>query len=129
MFFRRHWPGLINIILPMSKTLIIGVMIAVLNIFNSAIYAQNDRPSYAERLGVPKGAKVVIFHVDGAGMSVNSKAIEHMQPGVAMFIVHSTAVTDDWRKISHSGDSRLADMQAMMDPELREYIRLHGIIL
>ena len=57
------------------------------------------------------------------------EAIEHMQPGVAMFIVHSTAVTDDWRKISHSGDSRLADMQAMMDPELREYIRSHGIIL
>lgn len=57
------------------------------------------------------------------------ETIRDMQPGVVMFIVHSTEVTDDFRKISHSGDSRYADMQAMMDPELKEFIRSQGIIL
>lgn len=57
------------------------------------------------------------------------ETIENMEPGVVMIILHSTQVTDDFRRISHSGDSRLADMQAMMDPELRAYIKAHGIFL
>jgi len=57
------------------------------------------------------------------------EAIDSMQPGVAMFIVHSSVVTDDFRQISGSGDSRNADMLSMMDPELKDYIRRKGIIL
>lgn len=57
------------------------------------------------------------------------EAIDSMEPGVAMFIVHSSVVTDDFRRISGSGDSRNADMLSMMDPELKDYIRRKGIIL
>lgn len=57
------------------------------------------------------------------------EAMENMEPGVAMFIVHSTVVTDDFRHISHSGDSRNADMLAMMDPSLKAWIQSKGIVL
>jgi hypothetical protein len=57
------------------------------------------------------------------------ETIEAMQPGVAMYIVHSTVVTDDFRHISGSGDSRNADMLAMMDPEFKAWLKSNGIIL
>lgn len=42
-------------------------------------------PTYAEKLGYPKGAKVVILHVDDMGMSFNSNmgGIEAMTKGMA----------------------------------------------
>ena len=48
-----------------------------------AVHAQDS--TYAERLGFPKGKKVVIFHVDDVGMSLdgNQGAIEAMEKGVA----------------------------------------------
>jgi chitin disaccharide deacetylase len=57
------------------------------------------------------------------------KTIEDMEPGVAMYIVHSTVVTDDFRHISGSGDSRNADMLSMMDPEFKAWLQSKGIIL
>ena len=46
--------------------------------------AQNE-PTYAEKLGWPKGSRVVIFHVDDAGMSHDSNVgtMEAMDKGVA----------------------------------------------
>ena len=48
-----------------------------------AVHAQDS--TYAERLGFPKGKKVVTFHVDDVGMSLdgNQGAIEAMEKGVA----------------------------------------------
>lgn len=48
-------------------------------------FAQNTDTTYAERLGFPKGAKVVILHVDDAGMSWDSNegAINALTKGVA----------------------------------------------
>jgi hypothetical protein len=57
------------------------------------------------------------------------EAIEQMQPGLAMYIVHSTALSEDFRKISASGDSRNADMLSMMDPDFKRWLKSHGIIL
>ncbi len=47
-------------------------------------YTQPE-PTYAEKLGFPKGKKVVIFHVDDAGMSYESNqgAIQAMEKGLA----------------------------------------------
>ncbi len=44
-----------------------------------------EAPTYAERLGWPRGTKAVIFHVDDAGMSHNSNmgAIKAIEDGVA----------------------------------------------
>lgn len=51
---------------------------------SSFVSAQTDS-TYAERLGFPKGAKVIILHVDDAGMSYDSDqgAIRALTEGVA----------------------------------------------
>ncbi|MES1220326.1 MAG: polysaccharide deacetylase family protein [Bacteroidota bacterium] len=52
---------------------------------NSFVFAQKADSTYAERLGFPKGAKVVIVHVDDVGMSFDSNegAIAAMTKGIA----------------------------------------------
>ncbi|MBA4848909.1 polysaccharide deacetylase family protein [Emticicia sp. BO119] len=57
------------------------------------------------------------------------ETLKNMQPGVAMMIVHSSDITDEFKHISASGGSRLADMLAMTNPELKAYIDSEGIIL
>ena len=49
------------------------------------IQAQNTEPTYAEKLGYPKGKKVLIIHVDDVGMSYESNqgAIRAIKEGVA----------------------------------------------
>src|SRR6187399_1843899 len=49
------------------------------------VHAQTLDSTYAEKLGYPKGAKVVILHVDDVGMSFDSNegAIDAMTKGVA----------------------------------------------
>ncbi len=55
------------------------------------------------------------------------EAFENMQPGVAMFIVHCTDITEVFPHISGSGLSRIGDMLAMMDPRLKDYIEKNDI--
>jgi len=57
------------------------------------------------------------------------ETLTKMQPGVAMMIVHSSDITDAFKHISGSGGSRYADMLAMLDPDLKAYIKSEGIIL
>lgn len=57
------------------------------------------------------------------------EALGNMQPGVAMLIVHSSDITEEFKQISGSGGSRYADMLSMMDPELKAYIKSQGIVL
>jgi chitin disaccharide deacetylase len=59
------------------------LLISLLLSFGSYLFAQE--PTFAERLGYPKGSKVIIFHVDDAGMSyeANQGTIQAIEKGVA----------------------------------------------
>lgn len=57
------------------------------------------------------------------------KLLQDMEPGLAMVIVHSSERTETFQYISGSGKSRYADMLAMTDPDLKEFIEKEGIIL
>ncbi|TLV00516.1 polysaccharide deacetylase family protein [Dyadobacter luticola] len=56
------------------------------------------------------------------------ETLTNMQPGVAMIIVHSSDITEEFKYISASGGSRHADMLSMMDKDLKEFIKSQGII-
>lgn len=43
-----------------------------LSLFITAINSKAQEPTYAEKLGWPKGARVIVLHVDDAGMSFDS---------------------------------------------------------
>jgi predicted glycoside hydrolase/deacetylase ChbG (UPF0249 family) len=60
-------------------------MLALCTIAAGATPAPEEELTYAERLGWSHGAKVVIFHVDDAGMSYDSDrgAIQALEEGVA----------------------------------------------
>ena len=64
----------------MQKRLAVGF---ILSFLISAV--QSQELTYAERLGFPKGSKVIILHVDDVGMSWDSNqgAIQAMESGVA----------------------------------------------
>ena len=55
----------------------------LISLFYFLSYSQNE--TYAEKLGFPKGAKVIIMHVDDVGMSYDSNigAIKAVEEGVA----------------------------------------------
>lgn len=62
-----------------------NIILLLLFSFCGYINGHAQEPTYAERLGFPKGAKVLIMHVDDVGMSWDSNqgAIESMEKGVA----------------------------------------------
>ena len=62
-----------------------SVLLVVLSVTAVSRHSLGEEPTYAERLGWPVGAKVVIFHIDDAGMSHDSNAgvIEALERGVA----------------------------------------------
>src|ERR1700730_10195273 len=61
------------------------MVITVITFFSATTNAQQDSVTYAEKLGFPKGAKVIILHVDDAGMSFDSDkgAMEALDKGIA----------------------------------------------
>lgn len=57
----------------MAKFITVLTLLGATLVYNCGLAcAQNPAPTVAERLGWPKGAKVVIFHIDDAGMSLQS---------------------------------------------------------
>ena len=54
-------------------------------LMSAGMKAQNSDSTYAEKLGYPKGARLLILHVDDAGMSYDSNqgAIEAITKGAA----------------------------------------------
>ncbi len=61
-----------------------GILLAY-TLFICGLHSGNAQQTYAEKLGFPKGAKVLILHVDDGGMSFDSNQgiIQAMEKGVA----------------------------------------------
>ncbi len=57
------------------------------------------------------------------------EAIRSLKPGITMIIMHCTAPTEVFDKITDSGPTRKGDYLAMMDPALKKAIQEEGIIL
>jgi len=64
-----------------KKLCLLILLVSAINVF----YAQTNDTTYAEKLGYPKAAKVLIIHVDDAGMSYDSNegAINSIIKGAA----------------------------------------------
>ncbi len=60
-------------------------MLAVCAVSTGLAVGSSEQATYAERLGWPRGSRVVIFHVDDAGMSYDSNmgTIQAIEKGVA----------------------------------------------
>lgn len=57
------------------------------------------------------------------------EAIRSLKPGITMIIMHCTAPTEVFDKITDSGPTRKGDYLAMMDPALKKAIEKEGIVL
>ena len=55
--------------------------------------------------------------------------LRNMQPGVTQIIVHCTAPTEVFQYISGTGRAREAEMNLMIDPDVRAFIKDQGITL
>ena len=56
-------------------------------------------------------------------------AVRDLKPGVTMMIMHCTAPTEVFEKISGSGETRLGDLEAMLDPRFQAVLEEEGIVL
>ena len=57
------------------------------------------------------------------------EVIKGLKPGVTMIIMHCTDPSEIFGNISGSGRTRLGDLNAMLDPRLRQAIQDEGIVL
>ena len=69
----------------MSASQSVWAALALCTISAGNVTGGQEQATYAERLGWPRGTRVVIFHVDDAGMSYDSNmgAIRALEQGVA----------------------------------------------
>jgi len=56
-------------------------------------------------------------------------ALKSVQPGITYVIMHCTATTEVFSKISDSGATRRGDLLAMTNPELKAFLEKEGIIV
>jgi predicted glycoside hydrolase/deacetylase ChbG (UPF0249 family) len=58
-----------------------------------------------------------------------TKLLADMKPGITQIIVHCTAPTEVFARISGSGKAREAELRLMLDPNIRSFIQDNGIVL
>lgn len=73
----------------------------------------------AETYGWKRGDKVETF----------SKFLRGMKPGITEFIVHCSVPTEEFPSFTGSSETRLGDVEAMLDEGLKKVIEEEGIIL
>lgn len=76
------------------------------------------------------------IHTDGYGWKAYSEKkagtiefLRTMKPGITEFILHCTEPGDTFQFISESGPTRKADLDLMLDPEVKKVVEEEGIIL
>jgi hypothetical protein len=57
------------------------------------------------------------------------EALQLLQPGVTMMIMHCTNPSETFKYISDSGPLRKADLLAMLNPEFKKALQDNGIIV
>lgn len=55
--------------------------------------------------------------------------LREMKPGITYFIVHCTRPSEVFKSISSSGGKRLAELEAMLSPEVKKTVEEEGIVL
>ena len=78
-------PYLFVVYLLLQKIMMKFIVSLLLLVFQVQILTAQTEATYAEKLGYPKGAKIIILHIDDMGMSYDSNlgGIEAMTKGVA----------------------------------------------
>jgi hypothetical protein len=57
------------------------------------------------------------------------ETLKELKPGLTMVIMHCTAPTEVFSRITDSGPRRKADMLAMLDPDFNEFLRQQQFIV
>jgi predicted glycoside hydrolase/deacetylase ChbG (UPF0249 family) len=55
--------------------------------------------------------------------------LQSVKPGITVILIHCTDAGEGFQHISNSGNTRKADLLAMTDPELKNFIQEQGFIL
>jgi predicted glycoside hydrolase/deacetylase ChbG (UPF0249 family) len=57
------------------------------------------------------------------------QAIRQLKPGITYFIMHCTRTSESFPSISGSGPERLGDLNAMLDPRVRQVLKEEKIVM
>ncbi|HOC69057.1 MAG TPA: polysaccharide deacetylase family protein [Candidatus Hydrogenedentes bacterium] len=74
-------------------------------------------------------------HTDSYGWNSPDKTekfiemLQAMKPGITQVIIHATVPSPNFAQISESGEKRGGDLNAMLDPKLKQAIEKEGILL
>lgn len=106
---------------------------------------KKDNPEVVDRLELIRGLAENVWaaglpvlddiHTASYGWKTTDKtelfaqALRDMKPGVTQIIIHATETSPVFHRISTSGDSRQGDLNAMIDPKLRQVVEEENIIL
>jgi hypothetical protein len=55
--------------------------------------------------------------------------LQSVKPGITVILIHCTDAGQQFKRISDSGNTRRGDLQAMTDPELKEFVKQQRFIL
>ncbi|MFM9910100.1 MAG: polysaccharide deacetylase family protein [Chitinophagaceae bacterium] len=78
---------------------------------------------------LPKNIQASTKNIQQFKTSNYIKALKSLKPGITMIIMHCTAPSETFNKISSSGQTRKGDLLAMMDPAFKKALADQKIIL
>lgn len=98
-------------------------------LWNAGLPVLDDLHNYSYDWKVPDAIKNDEHKLQAWRTQHYIASFKQLQPGVTMVIMHCTAPSEVFPHISDSGPLRKADMLAMIDPALKNYLTSNHIIL